>query len=230
MFVPHQGLTALGACIPPQMRDRGTPPSRAQGRAVQANSKGACSAPVMNSVSDSGSRATSLCVRRYNASGRGNSRDFWCSATSRGMCSGSDCPSMAVALWQTALPRSDMNLRLIPARRPCTFSPKFRSYSDLASQTMSPGRMTDRQGPVSCVTAYRHGSLHSCPSCPCLSLHTAQLRPSPFPGPLEGRWRVFAAPGVDPPMPTALRLQAAVALFPVFATDCPGSLEIVPLH
>ena len=29
-------------------------------------------------------------------------------------------------------------------------------------------------------------------------------------------------------MPTALRLQAAVALFPVFATDCPGLLEIVP--
>src|SRR5260370_22828149 len=40
MFVPHRDLTALGACIPPQMRDRGTPPGRAQGRAVQLILKG----------------------------------------------------------------------------------------------------------------------------------------------------------------------------------------------
>src|SRR3984893_4264091 len=33
MFVPHRDTTALGACIPPQMRARGTLPSRTQGRA-----------------------------------------------------------------------------------------------------------------------------------------------------------------------------------------------------
>src|ERR1700730_5878112 len=40
MFVPRRDTTALGACIPPQMRDRGTLPSRTQGRAFQLILKG----------------------------------------------------------------------------------------------------------------------------------------------------------------------------------------------